>query len=102
MTLVARKIKVTIKCNASHNVPSRASFHKSKEVIGPGALCICILAIYYTILKVIMYCPLLIDHMNFWPVTYLWVHSRKTEGPRAYARYMGSSARAEWPTFLPS
>jgi hypothetical protein len=27
---------------------------------------------------------------------------RKTEGPRAYARYMGSSARAEWPTFLPS
>jgi hypothetical protein len=27
---------------------------------------------------------------------------RKTEGPEAYARYMGSSARAEWPTFLPS
>ena len=28
--------------------------------------------------------------------------SQKTEGPRAYAHYMGSSARAEWPTFLPS
>ena len=30
------------------------------------------------------------------------VMPRKTEGPRAYARYMGSSAWAEWPTFLPS
>ena len=28
--------------------------------------------------------------------------TRKTEGPRAYACYMGSSARAVWPTFLPS
>ena len=36
MALAARKIKVTIKCNASHNVPSRASFHKLEEVIGPG------------------------------------------------------------------
>ena len=27
---------------------------------------------------------------------------RKTEGPQAYSRYMGRSARAEWPTFLPS
>ena len=26
--------------------------------------------------------------------------SRKTEGPQAFARYMGSSGRAEWPTFL--
>ena len=59
MTLAARKIKVTIKCNASHNVPSRASFHKLKEAIGPLLyLAICILAMYY---------PLLIDHMNFWP-----------------------------------
>ena len=49
MTLAARKIKVTIKCNASHNVPSRASFHKLKEAIGPLLyLAICILAIYYT------------------------------------------------------
>ena len=30
------------------------------------------------------------------------VMPRKTEGPRAYARDMGSSARAEWLTFLPS
>ena len=30
------------------------------------------------------------------------VISQKTEGPRAYAPYMGSSARAKWPTFLPS
>ena len=30
------------------------------------------------------------------------LHLWKTEGPRPYARYMGSSARAEWPTFLPS
>ena len=28
--------------------------------------------------------------------------ARKTEGPQAYSRYIGSSARAEWPTFLPS
>ena len=28
--------------------------------------------------------------------------SQKTEGPRAYSRYIGRSARAEWPTFLPS
>ena len=28
--------------------------------------------------------------------------AQKTEGQQAYARYMGSSARAEWPTFLPS
>ena len=28
--------------------------------------------------------------------------AQKTEGPRAYSRYIGSSARAEWPTFLPS
>ena len=28
--------------------------------------------------------------------------AQKTEGPRAYALYMGRSAWAEWPTFLPS
>ena len=28
--------------------------------------------------------------------------ARKTEGPRAYSCYIGSSARAEWQTFLPS
>ena len=77
MTLAARKIKVTIKCNASHNVPSRASFHKLKEVIGPGVLGYMFLGYLlhcHAQLKGIMYCPLLIDHMNFWPVTYLWVH----------------------------
>ena len=31
----------------------------------------------------------------------LWQAPRKTEGPREYAPYMGSSARAKWPTFLP-
>ena len=29
-------------------------------------------------------------------------YSRKMEGPQVYARYMGSSGRAKWPTFLPS
>ena len=29
------------------------------------------------------------------------LHQRKTEGPWAYSRYTGSSARAEGPTFLP-
>ena len=29
------------------------------------------------------------------------LHPRKTEGPWAYSRYTGSSARAEGPTFLP-
>ena len=28
--------------------------------------------------------------------------SRKTEGPQVYSRYIGKSARAEWPTFLNS
>jgi hypothetical protein len=28
--------------------------------------------------------------------------ARKTEGPRAYSRYIGRPARAKWPTFLPS
>ena len=28
--------------------------------------------------------------------------TRKTEGPRGYAHYMGSSAKAEWLTFLSS
>ena len=28
--------------------------------------------------------------------------ARKMEGPQAYIRYMGSPARAERPTFLPS
>ena len=35
-------------------------------------------------------------------INHLWCSPRKTEGPRAYSHYMGSSARAEWPTFLPS
>ena len=30
----------------------------------------------------------------------LYSHPRKMEGPRSYARYMGSLARAEWPTVL--
>ena len=28
--------------------------------------------------------------------------TRKMDGPRVYSCYMGRSARAEWPTFLPS
>jgi hypothetical protein len=30
------------------------------------------------------------------------LHTRKTEGPSMYSRYIGSSAWAEWLTFLPS
>ena len=30
------------------------------------------------------------------------IETRKTEGPRAYSRYKGRSARTKWPTFLPS
>ena len=32
----------------------------------------------------------------------LYTEARKTEGPREQSCYIGRSARAEWPTFLPS
>ena len=49
----------------------------------------------------------LINHMYIFRIKTIfrasfWLDARKTEGPRAYSRYIGSSARAKWLTFPPS